>query len=200
MVSTVVPSRGNSEGLQAELESHRLRSFVRFAKRGPVTDGELAVISAVLRAANLLTGDEAAAVASAQVRLGHAQAPLFCLVMQDGGFFTLRSRVLVLPVPSAAHVCHQSLLQHLLLSVHRIAAQLLSLGLGWSYSFVLASNPHHTASSQVLCCQTSTEHFTLRVCCILFAGPQDINHQSTVQNISFIRGPFCHACSWAVAM
>ncbi|KAL3159723.1 hypothetical protein ABBQ38_010129 [Trebouxia sp. C0009 RCD-2024] len=66
MVSTVVPSRGNSEGLQAELESHRLRSFVRFAKRGPVTDGELAVISAVLRAANLLTGDEAAAVASAQ--------------------------------------------------------------------------------------------------------------------------------------
>ncbi|KAL3157699.1 hypothetical protein ABBQ32_012133 [Trebouxia sp. C0010 RCD-2024] len=66
MVSTVMPARGSSEGLQAELESHRLRSFVRFAKRGPITDGELAVISAVLRAANLLTGDEAAAVASAQ--------------------------------------------------------------------------------------------------------------------------------------
>ena len=78
MVSTIMPARGSAEGLQAELESHRLRSFVRFAKRGPVTDAELAGVSAVLRAANLLTGDEEAAVASAQVNLQPGPVHAYC--------------------------------------------------------------------------------------------------------------------------
>lgn len=190
-----MPARGSSEGLQAELESHRLRSFVRFAKRGPITDGELAVISAVLRAANLLTGDEAAAVASAQVRSGHVQALLFCLVM-------LRSRVMVLPMRRAAHVCHQSLLQHLLLAIIRIAVHKYSTGLGWGYSFILASHSHHSITLSFHRCSVvrPTEHLVRNVCCILYVGPQIINHKSTLQKHPLIHKPFPHACSWAVIM
>lgn len=120
MTSTVVPASPSSEGLQAAWEAHHRRSFVRFAKRGPVTEGELAAISAVLRAANLLTGEEAAAVASAQVGLSHVQALLLCMLCNipfvshcaEGGR-SFPCKVLPMSVVSLCYsICCYSLTNH----------------------------------------------------------------------------------------